>query len=405
MSGDLLNLLLPVLGRSLDQRFNVFDVMHHGTHEKQLSNVFGWLLDAGGSHNLGDSFLGIFINEINAARQKNEPPFPGQGYLVRQEMNTSRMDEAADIADIVIDNDAFRVVVENFHSSDGHGHDFGQYARYSVSEGRIGAVVLLCRDEDRSRLTDGWEKALVLTYSGLLAQLYQLVDADALYRRENPDVVSFVEQMHRKFSTEAGVVGDREVLKFLQVMTEAGEGVRFRKTPHEQAAEEFASDLATQARQRYLEARQLLQRIKNLLKSFADGPIRSQLQATVGDDVVRGVQTNFKGNYQWTVALELATIPSPITVQLKFGPSAWFANEQDPNWKHRVSPEHTDYSRVFVTRTDTQTVVESGVTLYEVLDVLDSNDHRLHGVILDLLGEASDSLRSLSPLRPRTEDR
>lgn len=395
MSGDLLNLLLPVLGRSLDQRFNVFDVMHHGTHEKQLSNVFGWLLDAGGSHNLGDLFLGIFIDEINTPLVKDEPLFPRQGYLVRQEVNTRRMDEVADIADIVIDNEEFRVVVENFHSSDGHGHDFDQYSRYSVNEGRIGAVVLLCRDEDRSRLTDGWEEAHVLTYSGLLTQLYQSVDGDAPYRRENPDVVSFIEQMHRKFSTEAGIVGDREVLKFLQVMTEAGEGVRFRKTPHEQAAEEFASDLATQARQRYLEARQLLQRIKNLLRSFADGSIRSQLMTTFGDDVMLGLQTNYKGNYQWTVALELTAppaFPNPIMVQLKFGPSAWFANEQDPDWKHRVSPEHTDYSRVFVTRTDTQTVVESGVTLYEVLDVLDPNDHRLHDVILDLLGEASNSL-------------
>tara|TARA_R110002051_G_scaffold302606_1_gene371063 strand:+ start:462 stop:1655 length:1194 start_codon:yes stop_codon:yes gene_type:complete len=395
VSGDLLNLLLPVLGRSLDQRFNVFDVMHHGTHEKQLSNVFGWLLDAGGSHNLGDLFLGIFIDEINTPLVKDEPLFPRQGYLVRQEVNTRRMDEVADIADIVIDNEEFRVVVENFHSSDGHGHDFDQYSRYSVNEGRIGAVVLLCRDEDRSRLTDGWEEAHVLTYSGLLTQLYQSVDGDAPYRRENPDVVSFIEQMHRKFSTEAGIVGDREVLKFLQVMTEAGEGVRFRKTPHEQAAEEFASDLATQARQRYLEARQLLQRIKNLLRSFADGSIRSQLMTTFGDDVMLGLQTNYKGNYQWTVALELTAppaFPNPIMVQLKFGPSAWFANEQDPDWKHRVSPEHTDYSRVFVTRTDTQTVVESGVTLYEVLDVLDPNDHRLHDVILDLLGEASNSL-------------
>ncbi|MBH0110622.1 PD-(D/E)XK nuclease family protein [Salinibacterium sp. NG22] len=373
----------------------MFDVMHHGTHEKQLSNVFGWLLDAGGSHNLGDLFLGIFIDEINTSRVKDKPLFPRQGYLVRQEVNTTRMDEVADIADIVIDNDEFRVVVENFHSSDGHGHDFEQYSRYSVNEGRIGAVVLLCRDEDRSRLTDGWEEAHVLTYSGLLTQLYQSVDGDAPYRRENPDVVSFIEQMHRKFSTEAGIVGDREVLKFLQVMTEAGEGVRFRKTPHEQAAEEFASDLATQARQRYLEARQLLQRIKNLLRSFADGSIRSQLMTTFGDDVMLGLQTNYKGNYQWTVALELTappTFPNPIMVQLKFGPSAWFANEQDPDWKHRVSPEHTDYSRVFVTRTDTQTVVESGVTLYEVLDVLDPNDHRLRDVILDLLGEASNSL-------------
>ena len=41
MTGDLVTELLPILGRSLDVGFNVFDVMHHGTHEKQISNVFG----------------------------------------------------------------------------------------------------------------------------------------------------------------------------------------------------------------------------------------------------------------------------------------------------------------------------------------------------------------------------
>ncbi|GAA4707079.1 hypothetical protein GCM10025781_27130 [Kocuria gwangalliensis] len=32
--------LVPMLSRSLAEEFNVFRVMHHGTHEKQLSNVF-----------------------------------------------------------------------------------------------------------------------------------------------------------------------------------------------------------------------------------------------------------------------------------------------------------------------------------------------------------------------------
>lgn len=32
---DLVSRLLPVLGRSLEAGFNVFDVMHHGLHEKQ----------------------------------------------------------------------------------------------------------------------------------------------------------------------------------------------------------------------------------------------------------------------------------------------------------------------------------------------------------------------------------
>lgn len=32
--------LVPSLSRSLAEQFDVFRVMHHGTHEKQLSNVF-----------------------------------------------------------------------------------------------------------------------------------------------------------------------------------------------------------------------------------------------------------------------------------------------------------------------------------------------------------------------------
>jgi hypothetical protein len=62
---DLATELLPVLHRSLEARFNVFDVMHHGTHEKQISNVFRWLLETEGNHHLGDTFLRIFIDEVN----------------------------------------------------------------------------------------------------------------------------------------------------------------------------------------------------------------------------------------------------------------------------------------------------------------------------------------------------
>ena len=54
---DLATALLPVLHRSLESRYNVFDVMHHGTHEKQISNVFRWLLETEGNHHLGDMFL------------------------------------------------------------------------------------------------------------------------------------------------------------------------------------------------------------------------------------------------------------------------------------------------------------------------------------------------------------
>ena len=56
---DLVTQLLPLLGRSLKAGFNVFDVMRHGSHEKQISNVFGWLLDPEATHELGDLFQRI----------------------------------------------------------------------------------------------------------------------------------------------------------------------------------------------------------------------------------------------------------------------------------------------------------------------------------------------------------
>ena len=60
MPDALLKSLLSGLRRPAQAGFNVFDVMRHGTHEKQISNVLGWLLDADGSHRLGDLFQQVF---------------------------------------------------------------------------------------------------------------------------------------------------------------------------------------------------------------------------------------------------------------------------------------------------------------------------------------------------------
>ena len=57
--------LLPVLAKKRHEDFNAFDVMRYGGYEKQLSDVFAWLLDADGTHKLGDAFLRIFIDEVN----------------------------------------------------------------------------------------------------------------------------------------------------------------------------------------------------------------------------------------------------------------------------------------------------------------------------------------------------
>ena len=72
-------------------------------------------------------------------------------------------------------------------------------------------------------------------------------------------------------------------------------------------------------------------------------------------------------------------------LQLKFGPSAWFANESDPAWRHTVDPAAADYSRLFLTRAAKKEVRQSVVTLQEVVDGLDSTDTRLHDEIIQLL--------------------
>ena len=177
MSDDLVTGLLPVLGRSLELGFNVFDVMHHGLHEKQISNVFRWLLDPEQTHNLGDRFLRIFIDELNRVSVGSEP-LPHGSYVVRQEVNISVGGAGADIADLVLESEAAVIVVENYFTSDGHGHSYSGYLAFSVRDGKRGAVALLCRNEDVSLQTAGWEDAAVLTYGKLAERLLEHVGGD-----------------------------------------------------------------------------------------------------------------------------------------------------------------------------------------------------------------------------------
>lgn len=387
MTQDLVTGLLPVLGRPLDVGFNVFDVMHHGLHEKQISNVFRWLLEEEGSHNLGDLFVRIFIDQLNTLLVDQEP-VPHGGYWVRQEVNTAVGADAEDIADLVLESKEAVLVVENYFTSDGHGHNFSRYQQYSQRDGRRGVVVLLCRDEDRSLQTLGWENAPVLTYDNLIEHLRELTGQDLTYQRKNPEAYSFIEQMHRKFVEERGRMVDEDVLGFVVAMCDTGEARRYQQKRVDVAAEQFASDLAEQARQRFDEGRQLLQQIKSRLKIFGAQTLRPQLNATFGQDAVRKVSAGYAGIYQWTVNFDVDDRGDDIgeaRLQLKFGPSAWYANESDPTWRHTVDPVVADYSRLFLTRAANREVRQSIVTLQEVVDGLDTTDTRLHDEIVQLL--------------------
>ena len=383
---NLVTELVPILGRSLDIGFNVFDLMHHGTHEKQLSNVFSWLLDAGGTHNLGEQFARIFVNEANLALPSSQH-LPVGGYHVQQEINTAPAGHAPDIADLVLENDTTRIVVENYYTSDGHGHSYQGYLGYSRRDGHLGAVILLCRDEDRNRLMHGWQDSPVLTYRALLRKLYETVSHDMRYQRENPEAYSFIEQMHRKFVTERDLVSDRDIVQFIAAMSRTGEAERYGAPRHDEVAEQFASDVAVQARQRFVESREALQRIKRLLRSFCDGPLSVQLNNSGENVEVRRVSMNYAGIYQWTIDLEIEGLPSAGpdgVIELKFGPSAWFAQTRDPFWTDKVAADRVDYAYVFVTRTDTKVIRQSTVSLYDVLEGLEPSDTRFHDKIIEL---------------------
>ena len=118
--------------------------MRHGTHEKQLSNIFAWLLDASGSHGLGDAFQTILVRQI-AQSHPHLPALPASGYRVQQEVDTTgRADlQGRDIADIVLTSQAATIVVENYESSDGHGHDYQGYLDYARPGETTGVVVML----------------------------------------------------------------------------------------------------------------------------------------------------------------------------------------------------------------------------------------------------------------------
>src|SRR5262245_58456376 len=161
--------------------------MHHGTHEKQLSNVFAWLLDADETHRCGDAFLRIFLEEINRGLDGKDRVSVGS-FSVRQEVNTSKPDEEMDIADLVLEDHDTVVVVENYYTSSGHGHSYPRYLEFGkrVDKNKRSLVVLLCESENSAEQTDGWENARVVTYTALVERLFRYVENSDDFRDTYP---------------------------------------------------------------------------------------------------------------------------------------------------------------------------------------------------------------------------
>ncbi len=73
------------------------------------------------------------------------------------------------------------------------------------------------------------------------------------------------------------------------------------------------------------------------------------------------------------------------TLQLRIGPSAWYANTQDARWTRRVDPDAADYARLFLTRVQARQIHPSAVTLQIVLGGLAPTNRALHEEFVALL--------------------
>lgn len=379
MTGNLVARLVPMLAVQREERFNVFDVMRHGAHEKQLSNVFAWLLDDRASHKLGTRFQDIFVDAVNASLAEDDRIAPGV-FSVRQERNTSADGQPMDIADLVLENASTAIVIENYFTSDGHGHSYEGYRAFGARGGRRSIVVMLCELEDRGALTGGWQEAAVVTYASLLTKLSVEIRSDPAYQRAYPEQCTFIDHMEQRFA-KGQHVNDEHAIELIEVLCASGEAGRYGHRPIGDAAIAFGDQLAEEARHQFSESRDLLARVKARLRSYCRTTLVPQLNAELEVEAFSKVVSNWQGIYEWTLNLHGA---DDRTVRITFGPSAWNANEVESKFATRVPPNTADYTRVFVALVPNE-IRQTAVSLQDVLHGLDPQDTRLSDEIVGLL--------------------
>lgn len=280
--------------------------MHHGTHEKQISNVFAWLLSVDGTHGLGDAFQRIFVEQVNRILPA-EYQLPTAGVRVDQEVDTSEQNQhGKDIADIVLSGKRASIVVENYESSDGHDHDYYRYLAYGEVGGKQSVVVLLCARRDPHRQTDGWEQAIVMTYADLLEPLGAFIAGDAAWRRAHPQQHFFIGQLLEHFTEGSGSMSNDTSIAFIKCMCETGESARYGYRPHEAAAREFAELLAQHATRQFEDGRKTLAQVKGALKRFAEQTLVAQLNSELGAKDFTAADARFVGQWEWCVTLNRA---------------------------------------------------------------------------------------------------
>jgi hypothetical protein len=389
---DLVAGLLPSLVGRAEEPFNVFRVMRHGTHEKQLSNVFAWLLDAEGTHRLGDVFQRIFIEEVSR-RPIDARSAWDDAFSVRQEVDVSASGDGSDIADIVLESHETCYVVENYQTSDGHDHGFENYRRFGAAGGKSSVVVMLCQIEIPTALeASGWNDASVVTYGVLLDRLQRHIASDGGYQLRYPEQCVFLAHMHRRF-VGGRRVNDESLIGFLDAMCRTGEVERFRGNKQEDAAISFGDHLREEAVRQYGETLELTKDLKRKLKAYCAGMLRPQVNAALGVDLIDDrYYTDYASIWKWTVGLYRTDAPQKQFLQLKIGPSAWYANERKEGdftagewWETTVPPTEADYTRIFLTWPLDKSVHQTEVTLLELREGLEPDDYRLRDQVLALV--------------------
>jgi hypothetical protein len=407
VSTDVVGTLLPALTQPWREEFNIFNVMHHGTHEKQLSNIFTWLLDAEGSHNLGDRFLRIFLNVVN---RHPAASVPFGAFTVEQERNTAEDGISKDISDIVLVGDDVVVVIENYYMSDAHFHSYQTYLDYGKRRGGASAtcvVVMLCGYVNENAWAEDhnkdWQSAPVVTYTTLLSALSAELSGEDSYRARNPKPAWFIDQLVSYFVK--GTPVNEDLIAFVAGMCDTGEAERYRVKDQAGEADRFAQTFSELARQRFIESRGVLSRVKSALRTYSAGPLLNQIETATQTRPFGQVSATYQGIYEWTINF-LPAVQNPEEhamgtgegaptqpvdggagrLQVKFGPSAWFANESPEGRKSfpkNVPPDEADYTRLFLTWNGE--IRQSKVSMLDVLEGLPDTDTRLRDEVLALV--------------------
>ena len=373
--------VVPSLSRSLDEQFNLFRVMHHGKHEKQLSNVFAWLLDPQGTHQLGAVPQRLFLELVNQLSGNN---LPIDGYRVTQEINVAPATAPKkDIADIVLMRRDAGIVIENYGTSDGHEHKYGWYLDLAKSGGREGIVIMLCELYTPHRLDAEWRQSTVITYAAFLRKIEAYLVGKPSWRANHPDQYFFIRQTIQNFVEGPTTLNTDERLSFLAMMCETGESKRYGQQPHGSAADQFAAQIAQHARHQFEETRELLGQIKSALRGFALASVKDQVNQALGEKRINQVSANFTGRWEWYVTLRDSE--GKRVAGIIFGPTAveYQSIVTDP----LAEP---DYTKLFVLIKDSSDsdiggLFQTEVTLEEVLNGLGDDDMRLRDAVLAAL--------------------